>query len=54
MNVGEEEKKKMRRRREEEEKKREGKRPAVIRIWNTPRAKMIIATILVMSWMMRN
>ena len=41
------EKKKRRRR-------REGKRPAVIRIWNTPKAKMIIATILVMSWMMRN
>ena len=34
--------------------RREGKRPAVIRIWNTPQAKMIIATILVMSWMMRN
>ena len=27
--------------------RREGKRPAVIRIWNTPEAKMIIATILV-------
>ena len=45
---------KKRRRREEEEKKRGGKRPAVIRIWNTPRAKMIIATILVMRWRMRN